>query len=163
MKVSNTVVSVLVIAAVLVSAYALGLLIRQVRTGGRAPVSPAAGENAPAGVRRPGEARTMDAPEERAKVKEERAKALEQTSSLTEEQKAKFRTQVRRQVGGRRGDRGSQGLSPQERPLPQVQGQRRGEAERHAEDGNTPVSTGENANTKPSDKTDAEPGKAGPG
>jgi len=137
MKLSNSVVSIIIVAAVLVFAYGLGLLIRQARTGST-PVRRAVEVNDAATRRtRPTAARTKDTPEERARLKEEKAKAIEKMSSLTEEQKEKFRSQVARQAGSRRGVKA---------------------------DANTPASPGQSTSTKPStDKGNSEPGKAGPG
>lgn len=146
MKVSNTVVTVVVIAAVLIFAYGVGMLIRQARTGGsHAP--PATGAKDAASSQRPGPtaARTKDTPEERQRLKEERAKDLEKMNAATDEEKAKLRDQVIKQAGGRRGGKKRQAL-----PSPQ--------------DANTPASPGAGAKTQPStDKGSTEPGKAGPG
>ena len=145
MKVSNTVVSVVVIAAVLIFAYGVGVLIRQARTGGSHAPSPTQAKEA-ASSQRPGPtARTKDTPEERLRLKEARAKALEKMSSGTDEEKEKLREQVIKQVGGRRGGKKRQGLPPQV-------------------DANTPASPSGDAKAQPStDKGSSEPGKAGPG
>jgi hypothetical protein len=143
MKVSNTVVSVVVIAAVLVFAYGVGVLIRHARTGGSSPTQ----AKDAASSQRPGPtaARTKDTPEERMRLKEERTKALEKMNSGTDEEKAKLRDQVIKQVGGRRGGKKRQTLPP---PV----------------DANTPATSGGDAKTQPStDKGSSEPGKAGPG
>jgi hypothetical protein len=166
MKLSNTVVSVIVIAAVLVSAYAMGLLIRQVRTGGHVAQPPSAGNEAPAGAKvphGPGEARTKDTPQERTQLKEEKAQAIEKMSSLTEEQKEKFRSQVRQQVGGQRPSKGRQDLPPPQRQAPRIKVQSPSETAGQKEDVNAPAARGESTNTKPSDKAGSAPGQAGPG
>ena len=146
MKISNTVVTVVVIAAVLIFAYGVGMLIRQARTGGSRAPSPTQATDA-ASSQRPGPtaARTKDTPEERMRLKEERAKALEKMNLQTDEEKAKLRDQVIKQVGGRRGGKKRQPLPPQK-------------------DANTPASPGGDASAQPStDKGSSEPGKAGPG
>ena len=51
MKPSNTLVSILVIAAVLVFAYALGLLIRRARTGSGTTPQPSSRKELPADLR----------------------------------------------------------------------------------------------------------------
>jgi hypothetical protein len=146
MKVSNTVVTVVVIAAVLIFAYGVGMLIRQARTGGSHASSPTQAKGAAASQRPgPAAARTKDTPEERLRLKEARAKDLEKMSSGTDEEKAKLRDQVIKQVGGRRGGKKRQALPPQK-------------------DVNTPTSPGGDAKAQPStDKGSTEPGKAGPG
>jgi len=146
MKISNTVVSVVVIAAVLIFAYGVGMLIRHARTGGSQPPSPTQAKDA-ASSQRPGPtaARTKDTPEERMRLKEERTQALEKMNSRTDEEKAKLRDQVIKQVGGRRGGKKRQALPPQV-------------------DANTPASPGGGAKVQPStDQGSSEPGKAGPG
>ena len=124
MKSSSTVVSVIVIAAVLVFSYAVGLLIRQVRTGRQEPPPPAAAGELPSGAdvsQGPGKTATPDTPQERARLKDQKAQAIEQMSTLTEEQEEKFRQQVHQQVGGRRGGAGLENPSPQRRPVRQIQ------------------------------------------
>ncbi|MBM4026642.1 MAG: hypothetical protein FJ280_14755 [Planctomycetes bacterium] len=143
MKLSNTVVSVIIIAAVLVGAYALGLLIRQARLGRLASAPSATGDPSFAGAQAahgPGMPRTKDTPEERAKIKDERAKILETTGSLTEEQKARFRTQVHERVGGRRA--GTEVSAPQPPPGPMRRTTVPGPSEAGGprEDVNTPAS-----------------------
>lgn len=165
MKVSNTVVSVVIIAAVLIFAYGVGMLIRQTRTGGsRAPL-PIQTKDA-ASPTRPGPtaARTKDTPEERLRLKEEKAKAIEKMSLRTDEEKEKLRDQVIKQVGGRRGGRKRPGLAPQERQAQTIQTPNQPESGRPQEDANTPASPGGGAKVQPStDKGSSEPGKAGPG
>jgi FtsZ-interacting cell division protein ZipA len=164
MKVSNTVVSVIVVAAVLVFAYGVGLLIRQARTGGsHGPVSADVNNTTSSRRTGPGTAGAKDTPEERARVKEAKAQAIEKMNSLTEEEKEKFRSQVTKKVGGRRGGKGRQNLSPQERQAQTIQTPTQPESG-HPQDANTPASQGETPATKPStDKGSSEPGKAGPG
>jgi hypothetical protein len=170
MRLSNTVVSVLVVTAVLVFAYGMGLLIRQMRTGGSHNRSATEANDAVAARRTaisppgPGAAQAKDTPEERTRLKEEKAQAIEKMSSLTEEQKEKFRSQVRKQVGGRRSSKGLQDVAPQQRAAQKIRGQSQSEAGRQKEDVNAPALQGESTNTKPStDKAGSEPGKAGPG
>jgi cytoskeletal protein RodZ len=148
MKSSNVLVSVIVIAAVLIFSYAVGLLIRQVRTGDRAAPPPAAGSETPAVAETPpgpGPARTKDTtPEERARIKEQRAKALEQMNSLTEEQQEKVRSQVRQQVGGRRDNAAPGGRSPQLRPAQELKTPSSSPANPVPEDVNSPTPQDEN-------------------
>lgn len=108
MKSSNTGVTILVIAAVLIVAYGVGLLIHQARVGHHQPQTQAEAndvkaaqlttESAPA----PGPGQKKDTPEMRAKVKERRAEILQKMESATEEQKKQFAEQVRERVGSRR-------------------------------------------------------------
>ncbi len=155
MKLSNTVVSVIVIVAVLVSAYALGLLIRQARTGGSRVQAPA-DVNKPArptavASHGPDAERTKDTPEERAKTQKQRAQAIEKMNAMTPEQKQKFREQIRKQVGGRQ-------------PGKKVKGQGPAEGGGHKGDANTPGPPGNQTTTTPSaEKAGAESGKAGSG
>ena len=167
MKVSNTVVAGIVIAAVLVFAYGLGLLIRQARTGGPQGQKSAEGDKAAVAPHaEPRVARTKDTPEERARIKEERAKAREKMNAATPEQKEEFRNQLTKRVTGRRGSGGPQvGPVPEEAqatPTPSA-----AEAGPPKQDANTPASSSEKTNAKPSTdktgKTGSESGKAGPG
>jgi hypothetical protein len=108
MKSSNTIVTVVVIAAVLIAAYGVGLLIHQARMGDSS--SPATtdanslqrGQEAAKSAPAPGSGQTKDSPEIRAQVKESHAEMLEKMESATEEEKAKFKEQVRQRVSGRR-------------------------------------------------------------
>lgn len=119
MKSSNTVVTVIVVAAVLLAAYAVGLLIHQARQGDSQPQ--AAAEANEALVREgtaklshgPEAGRAKDTPQERAKLKDQRAQALENMDSATDEQKQQFRQQVRERFADRRGTKGTGTLSTQ--------------------------------------------------
>jgi len=106
MKSSSTIVTVVVIAAVLIVAYAVGLLIRQARTGNsQAPATTNANSTKAAqeAVRPgPGGGQTKDTPEMRAKAKEDHAKMIEKMENATEEEKAKFKEQIRERVSGPR-------------------------------------------------------------
>jgi len=163
MKLSNTVVSTIVIVAALVSAYALGLLIRQARTGATRAPAPAEVNNVsrPTAVvsRGPGAGRTKDTPEERAKIKEQKAQALKKMNAMTPEEKQKFREQIRKQVGGRQPGTGPKDFSPV-RQDPKAGGQTGAGGSR--EDANTPAPPGDGATAQPSvDKAGAESGTAG--
>jgi hypothetical protein len=169
MKLSNTVVSALVIVAVLVAAYALGLLIRQARMGGARParqVADANGAGAMAAPRPamspqgPGASQIKDTPEARAQAKENKAKVLKKMDSLTQAETEQYRNQVRKQVGGRRGGKGSQGLTPEERQAykPKMQGRSKGG--RQDQDGDAATSPTEGTNTG---KADSGPEGAGEG
>ncbi len=167
MKVSNTVVSVIVIVAILVSAYALGLLIRQARTG-RARVQAPAEANGVArptevASRGPGEGRTKDTPEERAKIKDQKAQAIEKMNAMTPEQKQKFREQIRKQVGGRQPGTGPKDVAPAPQGK-QTDGQSPSEAGNQKEGASAPAAPDNSTITKPSaEKAGAESGQAGPG
>lgn len=175
MKASNTVVAVIVIAAVLVFAYGVGLMIRHARTGGAAGRKPAeANRAATAQPAKPRVTQTKDTPEERARVKEQKAKALEKKEAATPEQAEEFRKQVVKSFEGRRGGKRSPNRQPPE--LPAQTGKTPGpvEAAPAKQDANAPASKGENAGAKPStdkpsaekpstEKTGSESGKAGPG
>lgn len=107
MKSINLIVSVIVIAAVLLAAYAVGLLIRQGRienqrdelrtvdAPGQTARSEAAAEDAkpgPSPVRRRTEA---DAKQ----IKEARAQQLEKKGNLTDKEKQEFRDRIRSRFG----------------------------------------------------------------
>ena len=140
MKLSNTMVSAIMIGAALVSAYAIGLLIRQVRTGSQPTAPVAADANEAARQARmapgPGGARTNDTPEQRAQAKEKKAKMLEKMSAATKEEQEQFKKDVIKQVGGRRGGK------------MKSQGQAKTASE--APDANTPTSPKESSNPKQS-------------
>jgi len=99
MKQMSTVTTIIIAAAVLVAAYAIGVLVREIRMG-RAP----AGSDAPVADRgttppEPGTGRTRFVkstdPDEIRRAKEE---ALKKMDNLTEEQKEQFKAQVRDSV-----------------------------------------------------------------
>ena len=165
MKLSNTVVSMIVIAAVLVFAYAIGLLIRQARTGSaHTPAAREVNEGAFPQRMVPSAARTKDTPEERMRLKEEKVKAIEDMSSPTPEQKEKFRNKVRKQVGGGRSSRGLPNVSPQPGPTQKARKQSQSQAGPARGDANAPVAPGASTSPKPStDNAGAGAGKAGPG
>lgn len=144
MKSSNTIVTVVVIAAVLVAAYAVGMLIHQARTGN----SPSGNEanNVTVMPHGPGTGRTQDSPEARAKLKEKRAEALEKMESATEEQKAQFREQVRERFGARRDEKPAQAPPSQPAQAP-----------------GTPPSTPDPNAKQSSEGTGSEPNAAGQG
>lgn len=102
MKSSNTVVTIVVVGAVLVAAYALGLLIRQARVSDTpsSTVSPAEVNEARLreAAYEPGTGRPKQTQEARAKIKEQRAQILEKMETATDEEKARVREQVREQV-----------------------------------------------------------------
>ncbi len=141
MKLSNTMVSAIVIGAILVSAYAIGLLIRQVRTGSQ-PTAPVVAEANEAATRHarmapgPGGAPTKDTPEQRAQAKEKKAKMLEKMSSATKEEQEQFQKDVIKQVGGRRGGK--------------MRSPGQAKAASEAPDANTPTSPKESSNPKQS-------------
>jgi len=151
MKLSNTMVTVIVIGAVLVSAYAVGLVIREVRLGSR-PAAPAAVERTEAAAQRPGPdaALTKDTPEERARVKEKKAEMLEKMSAATKEEQEQYRDKVIKQVGGRRGGKGPGGLSPEERQARRMKAQGQSQAGSETQDANTPTAPKESTNPKQS-------------
>ena len=151
MKLSNTMVTAIVIGAVLVSAYAIGLLIRQARTGSRS-AAPVAAETTDAAAQRPGPdaASTKDTPAERAQVKEKKAQALEKMGALTKEEQEQFKDKVIKQVGGRRGGKPSGNLSPEERRARKIKVQGPSPAEGQTPDANTPAAPKESADPKQS-------------
>ncbi|NLH43028.1 MAG: hypothetical protein GX448_14405 [Planctomycetes bacterium] len=108
MKSSNSIVTVVVIAAVLIAAYGVGLLIHQARMGSNTPATSsdanttkAVQSEAPKGPA-PGGGQTKDTPEVRAQIKQRHAEMIEKMENATQEEKDKFREQVRERVGGRR-------------------------------------------------------------
>ncbi len=99
MKQMNTVTTVIIMAAVLVAAYAIGVLVREIRMGripagsdvtvldrGTIPPGPGTG--------RTGAVKPAD-PEE---IRKEKEKVLKKMSNLTEEEKERFKAQVRDSV-----------------------------------------------------------------
>lgn len=141
MKSSHTIVSVIVIVAVLVFSYAVGLLIRQARTGSQVAQPPVAGSELPPDANvpdRPLRTPTKDTPQERTRVKDQRAKVLEQMDAATEEQKEQFRNQMYQQVGGRRGT-GRESRSSSSQPARQVKTPASSSADLPKEDVNRPA------------------------
>jgi hypothetical protein len=151
MKLSNTMVSAIMIGAALVSAYAIGLLIRQVRTGTPA-AAPVGAEATKATAPRPGPgaAPTQDTPTERAQIKEKRAKALEQMSGATKEEQEQFKDKVIKQVGGRRGGKKPGGLTPEERQARKMKAQVQSPAAGETPDANAPTGPKESTDPKQS-------------
>ncbi len=126
MKHLNIVVFVIAAAAVLVAAYAVGLLVRQVRLSHTEPSSQQLGEpNATARQDAVAESRQINRPgartsmEERAKLKEERAKELAKMQNMTAEEEQQFRDGIRRQFSAG-ADRQRQALSPSPEQLAEI-------------------------------------------
>jgi hypothetical protein len=140
MKLSNTMVSVIAIGAILVCAYGIGLLIRQVRTGAQ-PAAPAAAKTTEAGAQRPGPdaSPTKDTAAERARVKEKREETLEKLNAATKEEQEQFKDKVIKQVGGRRGGKGPGGLTPEERRARKIKAPGPSPASGPAQDANAPT------------------------
>lgn len=112
MKSSNTIVTIVVIAAVLIAAYAVGLVIRQARTGH----SPSEASEANEALIREGTAklshgpevgRTQDTSRTRTELKEKRAEALQKMETATEAEKEQFRQQMRERFHERQGTSGT--------------------------------------------------------
>ncbi len=112
MKSSNTVITIVVIAAVLIAAYAVGLVIRQARTGH----APSEASEANEALIREGTAklshgpeagRTRDTPQARTELKEKRAEALQKMETATEAEKEQFRRQMRERFHERQGTTGT--------------------------------------------------------
>jgi hypothetical protein len=108
MKLSKRIVSVIVVAGVLVSAGGIGLLIRQACLGHRPPADSAAADQEirqqqlALSQQRPGERDTKETLADRMKRQELRAQELKKMASLTEEEKARFRDEIREQFSSRR-------------------------------------------------------------
>ena len=105
MKQLNILVYIILAAAILIAAYAVGLLVKHTRTSELEPQAQYVAEPnetpdpkpvvvGPGGRR----GRAEPTPEEKAKIKEERAKMIAEASNLTDEQKAQLRDQVRTQM-----------------------------------------------------------------
>jgi len=122
MKHLNVIASVILAAAVLLAAYAIGRLVRQSRMEkvelqpplvaqpNDVPTPEAVKADLPASRRR-----AEPTPEERAKIKAERAEKLTQMSNLTDEEKLQLRDEWREQLRSRRGEPGRvPRLSPEE-------------------------------------------------
>ncbi len=113
MKSSNTIVTVVIVGAVLVAAYAVGLLIRQARMGDSASSVPPAAEVNEAQVHedtaklshQPGTGGTQDSQQARAELKNKREEALQKMDSATEEEKEQFREKVRERFSAEPGDK----------------------------------------------------------
>jgi hypothetical protein len=115
----TTVIFVLVCVGVLVAAFAIGICIRGIRFGGaeNEPTTATVPEKSPSELERERiQAKRMPgggidrggdpSPEERAKLVEQREGMRERFENMTEEEKEKFRTQMRERFGGRRRDGG---------------------------------------------------------
>jgi hypothetical protein len=122
MKQVNIISTVILAVAVLVAAYAIGLLVRQSRMDAPGP-KPVAAEpndaNAPDAVaasRRIGQRPEQATPEEKAQAKEERAKKVADANGLTEEERLEQRDALRERLRTGRGGGPGQipRLSPEE-------------------------------------------------
>jgi len=122
MKQANVVASVILAAAVLLAAYAIGRLIRQARISTPEPQQQVVAEpndandrDAMVASQRINRRRKELTPEEKAALKAERAATLEQTKNLTEEDKLRLRDELRQQLRSKQGERGGvPRLSPEE-------------------------------------------------
>jgi hypothetical protein len=125
MKSTRVIVSIIVIVAVFVAAYAVGLIIRHARTSGQTPVA-APAEPLPKRT-------TQPTAEERAARKEARAQKLQQSREFTEEQKADFREEVQERIAGPAQKRPSDAnVSPEESQQISKKWQSMSEEERRA-------------------------------
>jgi hypothetical protein len=116
MKQISTVTSVIVAVVVLLAALGVGLCVREIRFK-RAGVAPGGGE-VQSPIHGPGgrDRKRAPSPEERAELVKERAAMLERSENMSEEEKEKFRTNVRERFsGGRRREGGLQRLSEEDR------------------------------------------------
>ena len=122
MKQANIVASVILAAAVLLAAYAIGRLIRQARISRPEPQPQVVAEpndandrDAVTAGRRINRRRKELTPEEKAALQAERAAKLEQAKNRTEEDKLKLRDEMRQQLRTKRRERGGvPRLSPEE-------------------------------------------------
>jgi membrane-associated HD superfamily phosphohydrolase len=112
MKQANVIASVLLAAAVLLAAYAIGRLVKQARLD--VPETPAQrvvepndfnDQNIANASRRARPKRQEPTLEERAKAKEERREQLAQRSDMTEEEKEQYRDQMRQRLLSKRKNR----------------------------------------------------------
>jgi hypothetical protein len=122
------IVFILVCVGVLVAAFAIGICIRGIRSGGAKNESEVAAkpEKSPGEIERKREqARRMPgsggmarggdlSPEERTALVEQRTGMRERFENMSDEERDKFRAQMRERFGGRRRDMGSQ-LSEEDR------------------------------------------------
>lgn len=118
MKYANVIITVIVAAAVLIAAYAIGLLVRQARAPHADSQSAVAGANdvTPPIHVGPGQDRMQSVGKPTpAEVKQQREETLEKMGNLTEKQKQEFREGVRNRFSGGDGRGRYRGLSPEER------------------------------------------------
>ena len=140
MKLSNTVVSIIVITAVLLSVCVVGLLIRQARTGRseREPQTVAEANDTTTqpdmatSLREPGAGQAQDDAEQRARLKKEREQVLEKMASLTEEEKEQFRERIRQRFSSQRAGSQRTSLSPEEREQMRLKWENMSEEQRKA-------------------------------
>jgi hypothetical protein len=118
-KSGTTIVFVIVCVGVLVAAFAIGICIRKIRFGAEnESITTAPGKSAIELAREREQARRVQgtgeiskagelSPEQRAELVQQRAGMRERFENMTEEEKEKFKAQMRERFGGRR--RGSMG------------------------------------------------------
>jgi hypothetical protein len=169
MRHMNIVVSVIIIAAVLVAAYAVGLLVRHIRTQNNPSGSLAASvaedaatlqartEQQAPGARRPRRAEGPT-PEQ---IRQEREQLLEKMKTMTEEEKRKY---TEEQVRKRFSAAGDKGQSPKERERMMQKRQILPEGEKPQTAGTQPPASGGDPNAAQQTPTQtSEPNKAGQG
>ena len=123
----TTIVFVLVCVGVLVAAFAIGICIKKIRFGAENESITANAPEKSTGelARNPAQARRMPgpggmgrggelSPEQRTELVEQRAGMRERFENMTDEEKEKFRAQMRERFGGRRRDMAPQ-LSEEDR------------------------------------------------
>lgn len=162
MKLSNTVISIIVVAVVLLSACAVGLLIHRAQVGDSLPRPPAGTEpnepmppEAAMAQRGPGERLTAEELAERTRRKEQRMQVLEKMQSLTEEEQEQFRQRIRERFSSRRaGSAEPRDLSLEERERILRKWQSMSEQRRAA--AQTPVPAETAPGTSPNERTDVE-------
>lgn len=120
MKYMNAIVSVIIAAAVLIAAYAIGLLVRRARIPDSPPGTAAAPNEVTTDPRMalplPGRipARSDDA-EARATIRQQQEELLAKSKNMTEEEKQQFREQIRSRVTPPGARRRLRGLSEEDR------------------------------------------------
>jgi hypothetical protein len=115
MKQISTVTSVIVAVVVLLAALGVGLCIKEIRFK-RAGVAPG-GDEVQSPMHGPGgrDRKPASSPEERAELKKQRSAMLERSENMSEEEKEKFRANMRERFSGRRREGGFQRLSEEDR------------------------------------------------
>ena len=173
MKHMNIVVSVIIIAAVLVAAYAVGLLVRHIRTQNNRSGSLAASvaEDA-ATLQARAEQQIPDARRSRRdegptpeQIRQQREQLLEKMKTMTEEEKRKYTEEQVRKRFSAAGDKGqSRKMSPQERERMMQKRRILPEEEKPQVAGVQPPVSGGDPNAAPQTPTQpSEPNKAGNG
>lgn len=159
MKLADTIVSIIIAAAVLLSAYGVGLLIREVRTGGEQPpsqsvaeVNKVTAEPRLAALTDNSPGRTTNVPEQATEL-EESIQTASEPNSLSQKDERPSKGGAGKRADGRRGDSTLRALSPREREQMRQRWKSTSDEQRQSRKTRTPSRSGEDRPPRRNDTT----------